>query len=191
MLRILTRTKGEIEIKETNFLNCDAAQEKKNALTGEVGRWSENLFSLSEQDQGDQGCKQHDGGSAHEEPLQGMEGGAGDGHFRVGKIPAEVWTAPCGQGVLSLAQNDPPSICSGHGVSKTLGGWGNDFFAQLPQSFSPAAQALSSASLRHPLSSRPSRILAPGALTLRSDADLPRPLPPEVAKRMMVLPVKS
>ena len=48
MLRILTRTKGEIEIKETNFLNCDAAQEKKNALTGEVGRWSENLGSTAQ-----------------------------------------------------------------------------------------------------------------------------------------------
>ena len=58
-------------------------------------------------------------------------------------------------------------------------------------SFSPSAQAFSSATLRRPLSIRPSRIFAPGALGRRPAADLPRPLPPEVAKRTMVLPEKS
>ena len=41
------------------------------------------------------------------------------------------------------------------------------------------------------LRSPPSRITAPGQLGARSLAVLPRPLPPEVAKRTMVFPAKS
>ena len=58
-------------------------------------------------------------------------------------------------------------------------------------SFRLSTQVFSSASLSLPLSIRPSMILAPGALERSPEADLPRPLPPEVAKRTMVLPVKS
>lgn len=58
-------------------------------------------------------------------------------------------------------------------------------------SFSPSAHRLSSASSRRPLSTRPSMILAPGALERSPAADCPSPLPPEVAKRMIVFPVKS
>ena len=60
-----------------------------------------------------------------------------------------------------------------------------------PQNFKPDTHAFRSPSFNRPLSNCPSMILAPGALLLRPAADLPRPLPPEVAKRTMVLPAKS
>ena len=47
-------------------------------------------------------------------------------------------------------------------------------------SFRLSTQVFSSAALSLPLSIRPSMILAPGALERSPEADLPRPLPPEV-----------
>ena len=52
-------------------------------------------------------------------------------------------------------------------------------------------QALTSASDTLPLSIRPFSTFAPGTIFFTPSSVLPRPLPPDVAKRIILLPVKS